>query len=275
MGAPPPTSTGNLAGALGLTNTNPWQNSLAALGKGMSAVGKTAPGASAGTAFAAGFGGGLEGGLDQEGKQQAQLRQAKNDLFTQSSGAFKDMLSAQDADDKSAYRAAQGNYLAARAKSLELGQTGKGGSGAWQNTPYGKVISVENEAQKYEKGQQIVLQKRWALNGATPEQQQQDLDRLSKNVEAYRGRLYKSAGVDPKQADKIKDMGTAADNPFETKGMTLDDFNTQVPMGAWFKDQNGVARQRTKPPGGQSAAPATTTAPTASNNDDYLAMTGT
>lgn len=252
---------GGLAGALGL-NRPVLQQALAGAGKGLSAVGALPAGASKGQSIAAGLGGALTGTSDQQNKH-----------FDQLSTAFKDMTAAKNSDNTEAYRAAQSQYLAARAKSLnDMTAAGGKGSNAWQNTPYGKVIQVENEAQKYEKGQQILLQKRWTLNGSTPEQQQQDLDRLGQNVQSYRDRLYKQSGVDPKQADKIKDMGTSADNPFDTKGMSLEQFHAQVPMGGWFKDQNGTVRQRTvAPPGSQSQAqPPGPSA--AANSDDQAAM---
>ena len=298
--APPTATTGSLGGALGLppnyegataTPANPYANGAfgnppaqpgqlpnmqnaranmltnfrAGLGKGLTNVGNVRPGTPAAGAFAAGAGGGLTGGLAQANAQQQQLLQMKNTLFYQSSTAFRDMLAAQQADNQEAYRKAQAQYLQARSTSIGLGGTG---TNAWQNTQYGKTIQVENEAQKYEKGQQIILQKRWQMNGTTPDEQQNDLDRLQTNVEAYRQRLYKQAGVDPNQAEKLKTMGTTSDNPFDTKGMTLNQFNSQVPMGAWFTDQNGVVRQRTvPPPGGQS--PSAEAMPTTA---DYMAM---
>jgi hypothetical protein len=132
------------------------------------------------------------------------------------------------------------------------------------------MIQVENEAQKYEKGQQILLQKRWSMNGSTPEQQQQDLDNVQKQVQSYRDRLYKSAGVDPKQANNMKDWGASEDSPYPTKGMSLDQFNSQVPMGAWYTDQHGNVLQRTKPPAGMQAPGQQSSA--APNYDDANAM---
>jgi hypothetical protein len=243
---------------------NSWQPFMAGLGKGLSAVGQMRPGATPGAAFAGGMGGALQGGVAAKQAQQTQL-------FNQSSTAFKDMLAAKNADNTEAYRQAKGEYLKARAQSLMTGGTANG-SRAWQNTPYGKTIQVENEAQKYEKGQQILLQKRWQMNGATLEQQQKDLDDLQQRTDAYRQRLYKSTGVDPKQGQKLIDMGTSQDNPFDTKGMTLDHFNQMVPMGGWYKDQNGDIRQRTVPPptpGGSKAPAASSSAPT---YDDMSAM---
>lgn len=224
-----------------LYQPSPMNGFMAALGKGLSTVqGNTGAGA-----FARGMGGALTGGTQYSEQQKTQL-------FNQSSAAFKDMLAARNQDDVEAYRRAQAAYLNSRAQAITLG--GGTGSGAWQNTPYGKTIQVENEAQKYEKGQQIILQKRWALNGTAPEQQQTDLDNLQKQTEAYRQRLYKSAGINPKDGAAALKYGTSPDTPFPTKGMTIDQFNEQVPMGAWYLDQNGTPRQRTVEPSGAANA---------------------
>lgn len=242
------------------------QGFMAALGKGLSTV----QGNTAGGAFARGMGGALTGGT-----QYTQQQQAQN--FNQASTYFKDMLAARGQDNTEAYNRARAAYLNSRAQAIQLG--GGTGSNAWQNTSYGKVIQVENEAQKYEKGQQIILQKRWALNGASPDQQQADLDNLQKQTDAYRQRLYKSAGVDPKDGANIMKYGTSSDNPFPTKGMTLEQFNTQVPLGGWYQDQNGQVRQRTVPPAGFNAPAAQSGANPASSGqqmqqyyDDSLAF---
>lgn len=272
-GAAPPAAgaNGNLAASLGI-DPNRLRSAMAGIGKGMSAVGNMRPGASGGASFAAGLGGGLQGSEAQTQTQEERERQKKNDLFNQSSIAFKDVLAAKNSDSAEAYKQAQSKYLAARAASLSQMTAGGRASNAWQNTPYGKVIGVENEAQKFEKGQQIILQKRWTLNGATPEQQQEDLDRLQKSTDAYRKRLYKSSGIDPDQAEKLKTMGESQSNPFDTKGMTVEQFHQQVPMGGWFKDQNGVVRQRTVAPPGSNVQPSTVPPGSEVNADDKAAM---
>lgn len=246
---------GGLATALGI-NPDRMRRALAAVGGGLTAVGKQPPGTFGATSFAAGAGGALEGALKSDDVQDEKRRRLRNDLFLQSSTAFKDMLAADESGDRRMLNKAHANYFAARAGEMSLG--GGKGTNAWQSTPYGKVIQVENEAQKFEKGQQIILQKQWSLNGATADQQKSDLDALSKRVDGYRDRLYKTSGVEPKQAEKLKNMGLSQDNPFDTKGMTIEQFHQQVPMSGWFKDQNGVVRQRTVPPpgtGGQQPGP--------------------
>lgn len=258
QGGGAPAATDSLSHTLGATpppinpslyRPNPAGTFMAGLGKGLSTV----QGNTAGGAFARGAGGAITGGSQYNEQQKTQL-------FNQSSTAFKDMLAARNQDDVEGYRRAQAAYLNSRAQAIQLG--GGTGSGAWQNTPYGKTISIENEAQKYEKGQQILLQKRWTLNGTSPDQQQADLDNLQKQTDAYRQRLYKSAGIDPKQGANMMKYGTSSDNPFPTKGMTIDQFNEQVPMGAWYLDQNGTPRQRTVgPSSGANAQPQSASSP--------------
>jgi len=241
-GAAPPTNLEQLLGAR-TYQPNPIQTGMAALGKGLSTVsGNTGAGA-----FARGMGGALTGG-----SQYAQQQQTQN--FNMASNYFKDMLAAKNMGNMEAYRQAQGAYLGARAQAITLG--GGTGSGAYQNSPYWKTMKIEDSAQKYQNGQKQILLKQWSLNGTSPDQQQTDLDNLQKNNEAFRQRLYKSAGIDPSDGQKMLTYGQS-DNPFPTKGMTLDQFNQQVPMGAWYTDQNGDKRQRTVAPtdNGASTAP--------------------
>src|ERR1035437_6460556 len=267
-GAPTASNTGSLAGMLGI-DPNRLRAGMAGVGRGLSAVGNAPAGATAGKMIGRGGGGSLQGGAAAQEQQQTQL-------FNQSSTAFKDMLAAKASNNMEGYRNAQSQYLMARAQSLMTGGTGS--SRAWQNTDYGKTIQVENESQKYEKGQQILLQKKWSLNATSPEDQQKDLDQLNKNVDAYRGRLYKQIGVDPSKGEKLKDMGTSAANPFDVKDFKgtpqqqMEQFHSQVPMGGWFKDQNGVVRQRTVPPPGSGAQPSAAAPGAATNYDDLTAM---
>jgi hypothetical protein len=265
----PPTSTnGSLAAALGINRDrigNAISAGMAGLGRGLTAVGQARPGASGAQMFAAGAGGALEGGTHQTNLQEAQARQAKMDAFLMSSNAFKDWIAARHADNEEELSKAHAAYFGSRAQQLMTG----GGSGAWQNTPYGKVISAEIQAQRFAKAGQIVMMKQWTQNGSTPEQQKADLEKLQKDTDAFRSRLYKSAGIDPDKAEKLKNMGSDENNPFDTKGMSIHQFNEQVLMGQWFKDQHGVVRQRTVPPPGSGAPEQQSNA-----SDDYLATQG-
>lgn len=216
---------------------SPWRNAMAGLGAGMSAVGAERPGANAGQSFAAGFGGSLQGGNRQNNVQIAQQRQAQNDLFNQSSAAFRDMMLAQNQGDMETYRKAQAAYLSSRAALMQNGGT------AWQSaSPYGRMIQVENEVNKYEKGQQIMLQKQWGLNTPAPEDQQAQLQQVQKRVDAYRNNLYKAAGLDPNKYNP--DMGNSPDHPIPASGMSRQQFLQEVPEGGWYDigskyDKNG------------------------------------
>src|SRR5215475_11422694 len=82
---------------------------------GLSAVGRMPPGSFGGTNFAAGMGGALQGGEVARTAADARARADKNDLFNQSSTAFKDMLAAQAAKDRRALAQAHARYYDAQA----------------------------------------------------------------------------------------------------------------------------------------------------------------
>lgn len=234
-GGPFGSTTGSLATSLGLTPTG-IKTTMAGIGNGLAAVGNMRPGTPAAQAFAAGAGNALKGRDAEE-----------NQTFAQSSTAFRDMMLAKQQNDTEGYRQAQAKYLMARATSIANG-TGPNGSGV-MNSPEQKSLRIENYVNQQQRSMQSMLQKQWSMNNASPEKQADDLANMQKELQAYRNRLYKTAGIDPKEADDLVNRGTDKKNPFDTKGMTLDHFNQSVPMGAWFKDQNGVVRQRTVPPG--------------------------
>lgn len=260
--AGPPTMNagGGLAASLGLSPQQA-QSTLAGIGRGMSAVGGMRSGAPRGATFATGLGGGIQGQQAKETEQVAQERQAKNDLFTQSSTAFKDVLAARAAGENTKYKDAQGEYLKARAQSLMTG-----GAKGVPKTPYDKVTWVEGQSLKFRDQIRKTAEINARQNG-TPV----DEKAIDERVAKYKNDLYKSPQInmDPKEADKIKNWGTSKETPFDTKGMTLDQFNEQVPLNAWYKDQNGELRQRVKPPAGMAPAAADQTAV-----DDQAALAG-
>src|SRR5579885_2801621 len=237
---------GFLSQAFGLSpqqRTN-LRSMFAGLGHGLSAVGGLRPGASGAQAFAAGAGGALTGTTADQEKQQ-QL------LFNNSSTAFKDLLAANESGDRHAINRARTNYYDAITQSIQSGRGryGTSGSNAWQNTPYGRMLQVEKLANDYQTRQQQILQRRWQLNGTDPAQQEKELHDLQTRVDQFRQRLYKGAGISQTDAQKLQNMGLTADNPFDTTGMTVEQFHAQVPMGAWYK-ANGKVYQRTVPPPG-------------------------
>lgn len=237
---------------------------LMGLGKGLSAVGQLRPGAPAGQAFAAGMGGALQGSAALEEEQ-------KQNLFKNVSAAWNDLLAAEKIGDAHTVNQARANYIDAITRSIQLGG-GRFGKSAWQDGPFGRVFNAENLVNKYENSQRILLQNRWRLNGATQEQQQQDLDALRRQVDEYRQNLYKRFGIDPSMAAKTLNAGKDPNNPIETKGMTERDFNVVVPLGAYYRDENGIVRRRTVGPTSQtSAASNAATAAMMSPMNMYLA----
>lgn len=271
-GGPPVASNGGgLMGALGLDTRAGQRSAIAGLGKGLSAVGAQTPGTPKGYAFAAGAGGGITGNIHDQDEQRNMARQDKNDQFAQSSTAFKDMLAAKASRDNEGLTAARAKYLAARAQALMTGGVGANGSRSMLNTPDGKVAYVESQVLKYR--DQI---RKSAEAKAKAKGEEVDEDAIEKVTEAYRARLYKGFKMDPKEAEKIMNRGMDKDNPFDTKGMSLDQFNETVPMGAWFKDQNGVLRQRVKPPASMQQQPRQPQQADAQQtaNDDQEAMAG-
>lgn len=250
VGAGPPTmsSGGGLMAALGLTSPESRRNVMASLGHGLQAVGGIRPGTSKGAAFGAGAGGAITGGISDQDKQIAQKRQAQNDLFTQSSTAFKDMLAADAAGDTSTYKAAQGAYLKARAAALMTGGGGKG-SNAWQATPEGRVVTAEQRVAAFEGPRRKSIDAQVRSGVITQDDGKKAYEQLDKETEAYRQRIYQSLKLDKKEVENVKTLGTQS-NPYDAKSMSEEDFNLQVPMGGYFKDQSGKLHQRTKPPPG-------------------------
>lgn len=236
---------GGLTGAFGL-NRPALQIGLAGLGKGLSAVGAQPLGASKGQAFAAGAGGALTGANEQTNKH-----------FDQLSTTFKDVLAAKANGDNADYKKAQANWLTARAQSLTaMTANGGKGSNAWQNTPLGQVAVIEQRVAAYDGPRRKSIDAAVRSGALSQDDAKKQYEALDKQVEGFRSNMYKSSGLDPSKAEKMRSAGEKADNPIDTKGMSLEQFHAQVPLGGWFTDQNGKVRQRTvPPPGSQSRAP--------------------
>lgn len=263
-GGGPATNPGSLMRALGLLREqqqrpNYLQSALAGIGHGLSAVGAQRPGTTGAASFAAGMGGGLTGGIaDQEFQ--------KKRMFDQSSTALRDMVLAKNSDNAESYNQARAAYFNSRATQAMTGGTG---SGAWQNTPYGRVMAAEKDALQYQKELRVMMLGQWSKNETTPETQAKDIANMKKEVDDYRQGLYKAAGVNPKEAENILTRGTTPDNAFDTKGMTMAQFNSQVLLGHYYKDENGNVRKRTQAPPDQAQPQPLNPQQTAV--DDYLA----
>jgi hypothetical protein len=234
----------------GLQPGNGWQQTMAGLGKGLQAVGALRPGASVGQAIAAGAGGAMAGSAEAQEKQKQQL-------FANSTGAFKELLTAQQTGDKQAIDAARAKLFNAQATAIMSGR-GKNGTQAWQNGPFGRVIQVENQVNKFATQQRLQIQSQ--LGQMSDDQRQKALADLDAKTEAYRQNLYKSTGIDPTQGEKLRNAGTASSNPIDASGWGEQQFNALVPMGAWYQAKGADGKM---PPGGstpqqgQQASPVT------------------
>jgi hypothetical protein len=242
-------TAGSLANAFGIGAKPTWNqrlsDGLAGLGKGLSQVGAMRPGAPAAQAFAAGAGGGLTGTYEAQ-------EHRKKLLFDQSSTAFRDMMLAQSTGDMSAYRQAQVRRTDALAQQAMLGGAG-GKNSAYQNDPFWKGMKVQAAVQAFENSQRQIMLEQWRRNNTPEDQQEEDKKKLKEKVDAFRADRQKALGIDPKDMQKQLTMGLTKDNPFDTKGMPLDQFMAKVPLsytengqrvGGWYKDQNGNLQQR-------------------------------
>lgn len=238
------------------------RQAMAGIGQGLANI--QGPGRFA--SFARGFGQSTVGAEKNQQEQTKENQSAQGQHFNQLSTSFKDMMAAQQTNNMQAYRDAQAKYLSARADALTSGAGG--GSKAWQNTPYGRVLQIEKQVNSEKERATKVLQEQWKQNGTPQDQQNAQLQALDQKYEARRGQLYKATGVDPQQADKIKSMGTSKDNPFDARTMSADQFHSQVPEGAFFINKDGKVYQRNAPPPGQQRSDL------APNADDQMAMGG-
>lgn len=239
------------------------RQAMAGIGQGLANI--QGPGRFA--SFARGFGQSTVGAEKNQQEQTKENQSAQGQHFNQLSTSFKDMMAARQTDNMQAYRDAQAKYLSARADALTSGAGG--GSKAWQNTPYGRVLQIEKQVNSEKERATKVLQEQWKQNGvSSPEQQNAQLQALDQKFEARRGQLYKATGVDPQQADKIKNMGLSKDNPFDARTMSADQFHSQVPEGAFFINKDGKVYQRNAPPPGQEEKRTDATP----NVDDQMAM---
>jgi hypothetical protein len=239
---------GNWQMALGLTRPpDPFENAvvsgMAGLGRGLSAVGAMRPGANAAQAFAAGAGGSIEGAT-------AMQQQQEHEQFTRASQQFHNMIERANAKDVHGYRTAQAAYLQARAKLMDQSGGGPGRGGKFDN-PYSRVAYVDTLMLNTEKAQQAQREKEWKTRQASGDfvsndEMQARIKKDSDDLEQRRNEEYARMGVNPNQAPKLRTMGMTRDNPFPTDGMTKEEFEANVPQGAYFDsghkfDQSGKA----------------------------------
>lgn len=267
-----PAPNAGLAGAFGLKpeqqkareQGQAIRSALSGFGRGLSAVGRLQPGATAGQAVGAGMGGALEGSTAMQQHQE-------ENNFKELSTAFDKVQAARNSDDNSKYKAAQTQYALSRAKNLEAMTKAGKLSGAYQNSPEYKVLRVEQMAEAHRANELKALR----------EQFKGDADgfgkakaELTKEVEQYKAGLYKRSGIDPNNAEKIMNMGTAADNPFDARTMTKDEFEARVPKGGFFINKDGkVYRRKSERPYDPRSGAPQNTASAATTQDDQDILT--
>jgi hypothetical protein len=244
----------------------------AGLGKGLAAVGQNwnKPGLAA---LAGSAGAALSGESDEENKQRELGMKEKGQQFNQTSTAFKDMLAAAAQKNNEQYRAAQATYLTARAKSVAEGKTKED----WRNTPFGAMVTADQRAEKWHEGQLKAAREQWKANFTPPAEQEKQKAELQQKRDAMRDQILSSRGIKPEAAAQMRNQGTVAPvngkfpdhaPPFDTRKMSKDEFLNSVPVGAYYLDENGVARRRTKP------SPEAQKTSDAANYDDQTAMAG-
>jgi hypothetical protein len=228
----------------------------AGLGAGLSKI--QGPGKFA--SFARGAGQGLEGAEKNNQEQTKDNRAAQGQHFNQLSTSFRDMMFAQQQGNMEVYRAAQAKYLNARAASLA---NGTGGSKDAVNKAETRIQAFDTARRKSIDG--MVTHGQW-----TEEQAAAAYKKLEQDTANFREQTYKAFGLDPQKVKEELLRGSTQAQPIDARTMTPDQFHSQVPMGAWFQDKNGV-HQRTKgPPGQQTKGDQTSALETA--NDDEMAM---
>lgn len=274
---------GGLMGALGI-NLSPERR--AGLAAGLKSVGTNWN--KPGLAAAAGSAGSALEGEQKKGEQEDQDQMKRNQQqFAQTSTAFGDLMKAQATGNATKIADAHSAYFQARAQQAIASG---GGAGDFRNSPYGKSVTIEGQVFKETDAARKTMEKKWTLNAQngtlTSEQQAAqraaDEQTLKAGAQTRRAELYKQAGIDPAQGQKLANTGLeppqikGADgklvpnpnfNPFDARQMSKQQFEATVPVGAHFRDVDGKIYKRTldKPKAGDKVSEVEKT------NDDYMA----
>jgi hypothetical protein len=257
---PPSSTSGSLAAAFGLPpqyeglmrkhlletldpQKNAMQATFAGLGRGLSAVGQMRPGTSGAAAFAAGAGGSLEGVTGEQNKQQDQQRAALNDMFNNTSKTFNDLIAARKLGNEDTLSQAHANYYNSLAAMRANGITG--GTGAWQNTDYGKAANLETMLDRWENSQRLALKSKWdsATKRGDPVNEEADLADLQKRKESERQRRSQALGIAPDTHLSGQDRQHAFDYDKLSPQQYL-----HVPDGAWIKTKKADPNDSTAKP---------------------------
>jgi hypothetical protein len=203
---------------------------MAGLGRGLSAVGNMRPGTNGAQAFAAGMGGALQGGQGQTNLQTAQRRQAQNDLFNQSSIAFRNMMAADARDDSHALAGARANWLNAGAQFRA-----NGGRDAFSGTPYAKARDLERMLDGEDERMRKMADDRFKANGDT-DAYNKALDNIEGSRKKRREARAANLGINPNDHLNGMDQDHAWDYDKLSPQQRL-----QIPDSSWYKwkDKDG------------------------------------
>jgi hypothetical protein len=224
-----PKLVASLASALGVNTPNGMQSLMAGIGKGLSTVGVGSLGQGGGLgAFARGAGGAMTGTIGEREKQQ------KDELAKAANITHQDLVNAQIGDLKSRAEARQGGGLySPRSTQLLLTDPGK-----VQAADRSANAAANLERQKYQK----------ELDDPTvdPKRKKEIRDTIDEAGNKRRNEMLKLYGFDPDKAQKIRQLGTDNEHPFEAHKMNMQQFHQDVPVstvdatgkriGGWYTD---------------------------------------
>lgn len=262
-----------LMGALGI-NLSPERR--AGLAAGLKSVGTNWN--KPGLAAAAGSAGAAMEGSQKEGDQQDERQMKRNQQgFTQATGAFNDLMKSYATGNATKVADAHSAYFQARAQqALATGSTD------FRNTPYAKSVAIQGLVFKEADAARKTMEKQWTLNGTPLAQQEIDKQKIQADADARRDALYKQAGIDPAQGQKMANTGLEPPtikgpdgklvknpnfNPFDARQMSKQQFEETVLKGMHYRAEDGKVYKRLydKPKTGDKVSEVE------KSNDDYMA----
>jgi hypothetical protein len=222
-GAPPTSTLGSLAAALGISPNQRIGNAITAglsgLGKGLTAVGQMRPGTPGAQAFAAGAGGGLTGGTEELDRQQKQRMAERKQFFDETIASNNEWLKNKTFPYNIMHLQASTNYLNGN------GRNGAGGaSNAWQFSDIGRLHLAQKDAEE-QFARELQTQKE--LRAAGVEITEKEAKALKGRQQEILQEQYQKYKVNPDSA-----RGTAK-NPVDASKMSAQQIET-MPHGTVF-----------------------------------------
>lgn len=150
-----------------------------------------------------------------------------------------------------------------RGRNKALDETGSLNSknAPWKSTPFGKVVTVDDQVQKAYAEDMKTLREQGRINGWTDKQFEAATAKAKQTAEAMRQDLYKKHNISPEQANTERTRGMTNKNPVDpfSLGLSREQFDKMVPPakfngttgqweGGWFIPKAGAPPiQRFKP----------------------------